>query len=239
MNDPDAINTRLLEPFDQSLIEDKQGKRYIGHEHIRMRVIEATTNQFDWTVTGREIRGQDGVIRARPKTGTIPPVMIVDGLLTIPGLGSRAGTGVQVLEDGAGEDTYKAAESDAFKRAAMAFGVGLQQLYMGGSASATSRPQTRQPTPIRTREKLSDKEFDEKVRQWVSTKDPQIRMELIEDAADLLGRWLVLVAACESEQALSWIERKYEYTGGTSELMKDAIEKRRATLSDPNHGAIG
>jgi hypothetical protein len=57
--------------------------------------------------------------------------MVVLSRLTIPELGSRAGIGAHPLEAGAGEDAaYKSAESDAFKRASSAFGVGLDQLYL-------------------------------------------------------------------------------------------------------------
>ena len=51
--------------------------------------------------------------------------------LALPELGTLARIGVQLLDAGAGEDAaYKSAESDALKRAAMAFGVGLAQLYL-------------------------------------------------------------------------------------------------------------
>lgn len=234
MKSPDDINTTLLEPFPQSLIEEKNSKRYIGHEHIRMRVIEATGNQFDWTVTGREIRDQDGVIRAR-KSGTIPPVMIVDGVLTIPGLGARAGTGVQVLEENAGEDTYKAAESDAFKRAAMAFGVGLQQLYMDApavpqqvTARATSpRPQTRQQ-----REELTDKQFDEEVRKALKDKNNERFAELVSDAGKYTSRWLVMIRNCESPQALDWLERRCAQMNMLSTLVADEIAKKRTEMGE-------
>ena len=142
---------KLLESFDQSVIEHKQGMSYIGHEHIRLRVIDATDNHFDWEVTGVDYR-TDGVVRDRQnkQTGEMftPQVMVVTGKLTIPGLGTRTGMGVQVLEGGAGEDAYKGAESDAFKRAAMAFGVALKQLYVD-SGKPVAQPQ-REPTPIQT-----------------------------------------------------------------------------------------
>lgn len=123
---------KLLEPFPQSDVEHKQNMAYIAHDKIRLRVIEATDNHFDWVVGPPDYR-TDGVVRPREnkRTGeiSIPPVMIVTGVLTIPGLGSRTGIGVQTLEAGSGEDMYKGAESDAFKRAAMSFGVALKQLY--------------------------------------------------------------------------------------------------------------
>jgi hypothetical protein len=132
---------KLLEPFPQSAIEHKQGMSYIAHDKIRLRVIEATDNAFDWVVTSTDYR-IDGAVRAR-KDGNVPPVMIVTGQLTIPGLGTRTGIGVQTLEAGSGEDMYKGAESDAFKRAAMSFGVALKQLY-----TDDGKPQ-REPAPLR------------------------------------------------------------------------------------------
>lgn len=136
---------KLLEPFPQSAIEKKQGMAYIAHDTIRMRVIEATDNAFDWVVTGMEYRN-DGVVKERQNRSTgemfTPQVMIVTGNLSIPGLGTRTGIGVQTLEAGSGEDMYKGAESDAFKRAAMSFGVALKQLY-----TDDGKPQQAQQQP--------------------------------------------------------------------------------------------
>lgn len=251
MSNPNTINAALLAPFDASLIEDKQGKRYIGHEQIRMRVIEATGNKFDWVVTGREIRDQDGVIRARSKTGTIPPVMIVDGMLTIPGLGARAGTGVQVLEEGAGEDTYKAAESDAFKRAAMAFGVGLSQLYMSATsappARATSRPQTRQqsaptpepaaqpPTPV-GKKPASSMPLDELEKEtraaWI-TRDSATLAHLCGTCPPDELYWVTLVKASTTAEQVDWTLRqldKRELRFGES--FAQEVNAIRGTLND-------
>lgn len=128
-----VISDDLRAPFPASAIETKDNKRYISHDYIRDRVIEATCNRFDWDVTGVEYRA-DGLANRtdkQTKERFAATVMIVTGTLTIPGLGRRHGLGVQVLENNMGEDGYKMAESDAFKRAAMAFGVGLKQLYMG------------------------------------------------------------------------------------------------------------
>jgi len=238
MKNPDDINTTLLEPFPQSLIEDKQGKRYIGHEHIRMRVIEATGNQFEWHVGSMEYR-DDGAVRPRQDKKTnewnVPPVMIVTGTLTIPGLGARSGTGVQVIEAGAGEDTYKAAESDAFKRAAMAFGVGLQQLYMDAPAvpqqvteRATSpRPQTRQQS-----EELTDKQFDEEVRTALKDKNNERFAELVSDAGKYTSRWLVMIRNCESPQALDWLERRCAQMNMLSTLVADEFKKKKEEMGE-------
>lgn len=146
---------KLLEPFPQTAIERKDGMAYISHDTIRMRVIEATDNNFDWITDAPEYR-TDGVVKPRQvkengkPTGEIftPQVMIVTGRLTIPGLGTRIGIGVQTLERGSGEDMYKGAESDAFKRAAMSFGVALKQLYTDdGKPQQAPRQQQSAPPP--------------------------------------------------------------------------------------------
>jgi hypothetical protein len=98
----------------------------------------------------------------------------------------------------------------------------------------------RQDAPVQDTEPISDKAFDEKVRRWVETKDPQVRMELVDDARDLVSRWVTLVQNCESTIALDWVAAKFEkYGGGPNALVARTIEKRRQELADPNYGAIG
>ena len=136
---PDEITEALMAPFPAEFIELKgpQKLRYIAQEHIRKRLIDATGNEFSWHITDVEYRN-DGALRDRTdrNTGALipaPPVCIVRGVLKIPALNSeREGIGVQEIEAGQGADSaYKGAESDAFKRASMAYGVGLLQLYIG------------------------------------------------------------------------------------------------------------
>lgn len=232
---PDEINAKLLEPFPTDVIEDKQGKRYIGHEHIRMRVIEATGNQFDWQVTGREIRDQDGVIRAR-KSGTIPPVMIVDGILTIPGLGSRAGTGVQVLEENAGEDTYKAAESDAFKRAAMAFGIALRQLYMNEPAQRRPQPAQKRTTSTETNDTdprglMPMPQFMETFSLALFSKDARELKGLMDGAADSIPHWVAMADLAGDAKQLKWVKDEMEKRGiSRVPAFDDAYKARTAAL---------
>jgi hypothetical protein len=138
------ITNRLMEPFPVDVIEEKNGLLYIPHEIIRQRLISATDNTFTWTIDQIMFRETSGEVRRSNdrETGEIvrPSVMIVVGTLDIPGLGKRAGIGVHPLDKGAGEDAaYKSAESDAVKRAAMAFGVGLQQLYIESGKPAAVR----------------------------------------------------------------------------------------------------
>jgi hypothetical protein len=149
--DPRHITTALMEEFDAGILEEKNGFKYLPHEAVRQRLIEATDNIFDWSIEQVLFR-DDNVSRSK---GTHPTVMVVIGTLTIPGLGSRAGVGTHPLIEGSGEDAaYKSADSDAFKRAAMAFGVGLY-LYKNtdagrvarGNANQNRNQQTRQADP--------------------------------------------------------------------------------------------
>lgn len=142
---------RLAEPFAIDLIEEKNGLAYLPHEAIRQRLIDATGNCFDWTIDQILFRDDGVTRRAKDRaTGETPrPLsMVVVGRLAIPELGTRAGIGAHPLDAGAGEDAaYKSAESDALKRAAMAFGVGLEQLYL--QTGEAKRWQTPRPAARR------------------------------------------------------------------------------------------
>lgn len=114
---------------------------YIGHDTATRRLIEATDNTFNWTLTRQDFRDDGG-----------RTTMLVSGVLCIEGLGCREGTGVQAIQTGGGEDQYKGAESDALKRAAMRFGVAIElygediegqiketELQMAGSKAVRAR----------------------------------------------------------------------------------------------------
>ena len=187
------ITAKLLEPFPAEVIEEKNGLLYIPHEIIRDRLISATENQFDWSIDQILFR-DDGVTRRANDRYTGEPKrplsMIVIGTLTIPGLGSRAGIGAHPLDEGAGEDAaYKSAESDAVKRAAMAFGVGLHQLYIetgeakrvqkpqrnGGQVRAMARPATdsrTQPRQSELKPPTTSSSAPTSVRRWPAGTQP-------------------------------------------------------------------
>lgn len=85
--------------------------------------------------------------------GAEVPMFMVTGELTIPGLGTRSGIGVQMINDNGGEDLVKGAQTDALKKAAVSFGVGIE-LYgpdlEAGASSPSSRPAVQRdssPTP--------------------------------------------------------------------------------------------
>lgn len=238
-----GITTLLTEPFPAEAIEEKGGKPYLPHEVVRQRLIEATGNCFDWSIDQVLFR-DDGVTRrpADRTTGEVrkPMSMIVIGTLTIPGLGSRAGIGAHPLDEGAGEDAaYKSAESDALKRAAMAFGVGLRQLYIDKISTsrasrsresnqprrATPAPVTRQPEPI------SDAAFASEVHRAVSSRDNEAIRRLVGIAETTISRWITLINAAASESALAWLERQATQRGLEDKDLTAAIVIRKIELA--------
>jgi len=108
----------LMQPTRASEIKTRIGGRgkqlkYVSGETAVRRLIEATNNNFsdrevwhEWTtslVKGEEVK-----------------TLLVLVELTVPGLGSRVGMGVQIIQGG--EDMYKGAYTDGFKKALTKFG---------------------------------------------------------------------------------------------------------------------
>jgi hypothetical protein len=99
------------------------------HTAIR-RAIDATGNCFDWKINKLEF---------------YVDTWVCYGTVTIPGLGSRDGIGVQKVSANGGEDLIKGASSDAFKKALTMFGVALELYgpdfedadYVGAPAPST------------------------------------------------------------------------------------------------------
>jgi hypothetical protein len=111
-----TITEKLMEPFPPQAIKTRQGggsKRlsYVEGHTVIHRLIAATGNQFDLRVLSVDQKGD---------------LMTALVELTIPGLGSRQHMGVQKIAPNAGEDLVKGAITDAMKKAATLFGVGLE-----------------------------------------------------------------------------------------------------------------
>jgi hypothetical protein len=234
------ITSKLMEPFPIDVIDEKNGLLYIPHEIIRERLIAATANQFDWSIDQVLFR-DDGVTRRANDRYTGEPKrpisMLVLGTLTIPGLGSRAGIGAHPLDEGAGEDAaYKSAESDALKRAAMAFGVGLQQLYIEtGNARRVTKPQRQQVRAVSRANgdstNADDKRYGAEVREAMAARDADLFRKLVDDASDHQGRWIALVQAAESPHALEWIKRQIERKGLGNDILNREISKREQSIA--------
>lgn len=115
MDDPVAVGRALEAPFPANAIQRRQGAgnrsfEYVAAHTVIRRLNEATGNRWDFRLTRMDLHGD---------------LWIAVGELTIPGLGTRTGIGVQKVSAGGGEDLVKGAGSDALKKAAVSFGVGI------------------------------------------------------------------------------------------------------------------
>jgi hypothetical protein len=127
----------------------------------------------------------------------------------------------------------------------MAFGVGLHQLYIEtGNAKRVTRPQR---APVRNQRQdvnhatgeiqdapkqrpVTDKTFGTQVREAMVNRDADAFRKLIDDADEHVGRWVALVQAAESPQALEWIKRQIERKGVGNDLLTHELTKREAQI---------
>lgn len=129
---------RLTRPFPAQAVKQRTGaagKRldYLPTHTVIRRLNDATGNRWDFRLTRFEVMGD---------------TYVAVGELTIPGLGTRTGIGVQRVADRAGEDLVKGAASDCLKKCATLFGVGIE-LY-GPDDEAGEDASLPEPTPIRS-----------------------------------------------------------------------------------------
>lgn len=134
--DPKALLDALSVPFPDRAIEQRQGAGgrmldYVATETVIRRLNDAV-GVWDFRITDKLV--------------TQGELLVVWGELTIPGLGTRAGTGVQQLRGG--EDMWKGAASDCLKKCATLFNVGID-LY-GPDLEAGEMPNENK-VPARTR----------------------------------------------------------------------------------------
>jgi hypothetical protein len=128
----------LTKAFPRSAIKQREavkgGKKldYVEGHTVVHRLNEATDNVWDFrilNIDSLETGGQSRLI-----TATVE--------LCLPGLGCRQHIGVQTVYSNGGEDLVKGAITDALKKAATLFGVGLE-LY-GPDYESTAAPAPRQ-----------------------------------------------------------------------------------------------
>src|SRR5690606_22229652 len=122
----------LGKPFPKTAIKQRRGGggkslSYVETHTVIHRLNSATNG--DWSFHIRDVQWRNDVL-------------MVQGELTIPGLGTRSGFGVQQVVERAGEDLVKGAASDALKKCATLFGVALE-LY-GSDYEANMPPQAPQ-----------------------------------------------------------------------------------------------
>ena len=110
----------LMRPFDGAQVKQRMGPGrksldYVSGPDVIRRLLDATGNQFSWSVEKAQ------VVTMETSNGAVG-LWIVQGTLTVGDLGSRSGIGTHPAESA---ESAKAAETDALKRAAIKFGVGL------------------------------------------------------------------------------------------------------------------
>jgi hypothetical protein len=139
---PKSINEQLLDDlgkrFDRAAVKQRAGYGgkmldYLATDTV-IRRLNQTAQSWSFEIQSLEFRDN---------------LCIVVGRLTIPGLGTRSGIGVQQLMQGGGsEDLVKGASSDALKKAATLYGVGLELYGPDLEAMAAQSPQNApQPAP--------------------------------------------------------------------------------------------
>ncbi len=129
---PAEMLEALGKPFPKTAIKQRRGGggkslSYVETHTVIHRLNSATNG--DWSFHIRDVQWRNDVL-------------MVQGELTIPGLGTRSGFGVQQVVERAGEDLVKGAASDALKKCATLFGVALE-LY-GSDYEANVPPQAPQ-----------------------------------------------------------------------------------------------
>jgi hypothetical protein len=140
-----TITERLMEAFPPEAIKEREGGgrrrlSYVEGHTVIHRLIKATGNRFDVRVLALEYKGD-------LLTATVE--------LSIPELGTRQHIGVQKVSERGGEDLVKGAVTDAIKKAATLFGVGLELYgpdYESGEQTTPRAGTTpgREPAPRRS-----------------------------------------------------------------------------------------
>lgn len=111
---------RLMRPFEGAQIRQRPGPGrkpldYVSGTDVIRRLLDSTENRFSWKVEKLELMVQE------TQNGPVY-IWVVQGTLSLPEMGVRSGIGTHPADS---LEAPKAAETDAFKRAAVKFGVGL------------------------------------------------------------------------------------------------------------------
>jgi hypothetical protein len=127
---PAEMLDALGKPFPRTAIKQRKGGggkslSYV-ETHTVIHRLNTATNGWDFFIRGYDWRGD---------------LLMVHGELTIHGLGTRSGFGVQQVVERAGEDLVKGAASDCLKKCATLFGVALDLYGADYENMATGAPQ--------------------------------------------------------------------------------------------------
>lgn len=126
----------LGEPFPKTAVKQREGARGRRFDYIETHTcihrLNSAAGAWDFRILNAEFRAD---------------LLIVQGELTIPGLGTRSGFGVQQVAPGSGEDLVKGAASDCLKKCATLFGVALELYGPDYESGEVSAPVAHQDSP--------------------------------------------------------------------------------------------
>lgn len=215
----EEITRELTKPFPREAIKQREGGRgtmlsYVEGETVIRRLIAATGNRFETRIIGIEAKPAGTTRSGSPQT-----LLVATVELCIPGLGCRQHIGVQLTSESGGEDLAKGAVTDAIKKAATLFGVGLELYgpdYEGGTASAepVDFAQTRgrrvaavedaRPTPTRvTTEQL----VTPKQVQFIAALAARVGLDEAALAAEVERQYGCALAYLSRQDASAYIEQ--------------------------------
>jgi recombination DNA repair RAD52 pathway protein len=156
--DLEGAKSTLKAKLDPQWIKQRtQGKAtlsYIGGNTVIHLLNHAFNYQWSFEIVSEDIVQSIPKVNKwakgdQPKTEEQPPVAKVLGRLTVPGLGIKEQYGSKVLIGGASEQesAFKSASTDALKKCASLFGIGLE-LY-GDEEYNFEEQQTSTPEPVK------------------------------------------------------------------------------------------
>lgn len=148
----------LERKLDPKLIKERtQGGTklsYIGGHTVIRLLNEAFGYKWSFEIVGEEIVPSQPKLNkyakeGQPKYEDQPPVVKVLGRLTVPGLGVKEQYGSKVVIGGATEQeaSFKSASTDALKKCATMFGIGLELYEDDEEEGATVASAPAQPKP--------------------------------------------------------------------------------------------
>lgn len=154
LQDAKTVLERKLNP---ALIKQRtQGKStlsYIGGHTVIRLLNEAFDYQWSYEIVSEEIVPSQPKVNKYAKAGENPlepqpPVAKVLGRLTVPGFGVKEQYGSKVLIGGATEQeaAFKSASTDALKKCATLFGIGLELYEDDDDSAPTGGAQGSQPS---------------------------------------------------------------------------------------------
>ena len=125
----------LSQPFHRSAIKQREGGGGKKFSYLQLHTVINRLNkccpQWDWRIVNVEQKDR---------------LVIVTGELSIEGMGTRTGVGVQEINEKA-IDLYKGASGDGIKKAATLFGVGIELYGDDYEALEETRAAKAKPKP--------------------------------------------------------------------------------------------